>query len=67
MKGLLITLGVVAVAAGVVYLMKDNETVKGALDKINDATSDALGKINSNWKKASDQFSKTASQAQSAV
>ena len=56
MKGFLITLGAVAVAAGVVYLLRDNEQVKAALDKINDTANDTLGKLNNNWKKTTDQF-----------
>ena len=56
MKGLWITLGAVAVVAGVVYLMKDNEQVKGALDKINETANDTLGKLSDNWKKAADKF-----------
>lgn len=64
MKGLWITLGAVAVVAGVAYLLKDNEQVKGALDKINETANDALGKLNDNWKKATDQFNKKAAAAQ---
>lgn len=58
MKGLWITLGAVAVVAGVVFLMKDNEQVKGALDKINETANDTLGKLSDNWKKATDKFNK---------
>jgi hypothetical protein len=51
MKGLLITLGVVAVAAGTIYYFRDNENVKNALDKVKDTANDTMGKINDTWKK----------------
>ena len=60
MKRLWITLGTLAAAAGVVYLLKDNEKVKGTLDKINDTNNDALGRWSKGWKRATDQFNKTA-------
>ena len=62
MKKLWITLGALAVVAGVVYLLKDNEKVKATLDKINDTANDTLGKLNNNWKKATDQFNRTVAQ-----
>jgi uncharacterized protein YaaN involved in tellurite resistance len=62
MKKLWITLGALAVVAGTVYLLKDNEKVKDALDKINDTANDTLGKLSNNWKKATDQFNKTTAQ-----
>lgn len=62
MKKIWITLGVLTVAAGVVYLLKDNEKVKSALDKINDTANDTLGKLNNSWKKATDQFNKKVAQ-----
>ena len=65
MKGLWITLGAVAVVAGVAYFLKDNEQVKGALDKINEKANDTLGKLNDNWKKATDQFNKKTAALQS--
>jgi hypothetical protein len=52
MKGLLITLGVVAVAAGVVYYFREDENVKKALGTVTDTTNDLLNKLNSNWGKA---------------
>lgn len=56
MKSFWIALGAVAAAAGVAYLLKDNEEVKGALDKINQKANDAMGKWSSDWKKANDRF-----------
>jgi hypothetical protein len=52
MKGLWITLGAIAVTAGVLYYFRDNENVKGALTKVKDTTNDTLNKINKNWGKA---------------
>lgn len=51
MKALLITLGAVAVVAGVVYYYRDNENVKQALGKVSDTANDVVGKINSAWSK----------------
>lgn len=62
MKKLWITLGALAVVAGAVYLLKDNEKVKETLDKINDTANDTLGKLSNNWKKATDQFNKKVAQ-----
>jgi hypothetical protein len=67
MKGLLITLGAVAVIAGIVYYYRDNENVRQVLDKVSDTANDTLNKLNDNWGKAKQQVTNTARQATGAM
>ena len=56
MKSVWTTLGAIAAAAGIAYLLKDNENVKGTLDKINEEANNAMGKMSTSWRKATEKF-----------
>jgi hypothetical protein len=61
MKNFWITLGAVAAAAGIAFYFKDNEKVKGTMDKINNKANNTLSKWSRSWREANDQFNKTVS------